>query len=149
MQKTDDINGVFRHFFRMVLVAQLARASGCGPEGRRFEPDRAHPSFARNSNELRAFLLLFLSVFFCPVNYTNLYLSHIWHIAERVSKGLVRNSYLGKPADVVPNPPKGLVNPLKGLVKPSKGLVKPSKGLVIRRQTSWHFSPASHLPCGA
>ena len=43
MQKTDDINGVFRRFFRMVLVAQLARASGCGPEGRRFEPDRAHP----------------------------------------------------------------------------------------------------------
>ena len=32
-------------FFRMVLVAQLARASGCGPEGRRFEPDRAHPPF--------------------------------------------------------------------------------------------------------
>ena len=43
MQKRGDINGVFRRFFRMVLVAQLARASGCGPEGRRFEPDRAHP----------------------------------------------------------------------------------------------------------
>ena len=43
MQKMGDINGVFRRFFRMVLVAQLARASGCGPEGRRFEPDRAHP----------------------------------------------------------------------------------------------------------
>ena len=57
MQKMGDINGVFGRFFRMVLVAQLARASGCGPEGRRFEPDRAHPPFARNSNELRAFLL--------------------------------------------------------------------------------------------
>ena len=43
MQKRGDINDVFRRFFRMVLVAQLARASGCGPEGRRFEPDRAHP----------------------------------------------------------------------------------------------------------
>ena len=57
MQKMGDINGVFGRFFRMVLVAQLARASGCGPEGRRFEPDRAHPPFACNSNELRAFLL--------------------------------------------------------------------------------------------
>ena len=44
----------------MVAVAQLVRASGCGPEGRRFEPGQSPQfiSFAPNSRCLELFFAM-------------------------------------------------------------------------------------------
>ncbi len=118
MQKMGDINGVFRRFFRMVLVAQLARASGCGPEGRRFEPDRAHPPFSRNSNELRDFFALFAAFLTSCIFRIFKYKSDVskWRKGyQRVTNLLSLKTLLLKAVGVVRIKAKGLPEDAKGL----------------------------------